>query len=241
MESSSSRSENTLPDNWKHVLTEGDEDSFREMVEPFTQTLIQAARCDLAFYVQQGQLHEEDLTAEELAGETLYYAWQHRTRRPKAMTLRGWLLGTQHRLLRGLIEQYQQYRAEKELSLDAPVPPDADASATEEWFWEWQQPTKGETTWEDVTPGSEPVDYEVPLHDDEETPSLASEDYHVLTMHDEFEMSLPEVAAALDLSAKSTAERLDRARASLHERVGDEGNVPEPIPDEPSHPNKQRE
>ena len=229
------------PENWKTVLTEGEEEEFREMIEPLTDMLVQSAKRDVAYYVQQDQLHENDLTPEEIAGETLYYAWEHRERRPEAMTLRGWLLGTQHRLLRGLVQQQQQFRAEKEVSLDAPVPPGPEGSAVEEAFWEWDQPTEGETTWEEVTPSSEPIDLEVPLHEQEHPDSLEAEDYHVLSMHDEFEMSLPEVAHTLDQSVRATAERLDRARASLHHREGDEGRVPEPPPDEPQHPDRQRE
>jgi DNA-directed RNA polymerase specialized sigma24 family protein len=178
------------PENWKTVLTEGEEEEFREMIEPLTDVLVQSAKRDVAYYVQQDQLHENDLTPEEIAGETLYYAWEHRERRPEAMTLRGWLLGTQHRLLRGLVQQQQQFRAEKEVSLDAPVPPGPEGSAVEEAFWEWDQPTEGETTWEEVTPSSEPIDLEVPLHEQERPDSLEAEDYHVLSMHDEFEMSL---------------------------------------------------
>lgn len=74
--------------NWKEVLAGSDQDSFREIIEPYIPTMMQAARRDLSFYVSQGFVQSDDFTAEELVGEAILHAWQHRNVRPERMSLR---------------------------------------------------------------------------------------------------------------------------------------------------------
>lgn len=211
------------PENWQEILDSGDEDRFQEVVRPHMDTLLRAAEHDLAYYVTQGYLHQDDLTAEEVTGEALIYAWDHRQRRPEKMSLRGWLLGSQYRVLQAMVEQTKSYREEKAISLDEPIPeePNDPDDAVQEQFWEWYQPDI-QITWEDVVPSYEPVDYEVPLSATHETFELDPDSRHVLMMHDEFEMSLPEVAFIMGNQVNETAERLQQARATLHERMVDQ-------------------
>ncbi|PSQ79434.1 MAG: hypothetical protein BRD37_00055 [Bacteroidetes bacterium QH_8_67_23] len=107
--------------------TRATSDTFQQAARPHIDRLITAARHDLDYYVEQGELHSDDFTPEEIAGETLIYAWDHREKRPEQVSLEGWLLGTQHRLLRGMVAEAMQYREEKALSLDEQIPADAKA------------------------------------------------------------------------------------------------------------------
>lgn len=235
-------SEQRVAEEWDEILERSDEEAFRGLVEPITKDLIRAAESDLAFYVESGYLHEEDFTPEEIAGEGLLYAWAHRNVKPRKMSLRSWLLGTQYRVMRGLVNNLRRYRREKEVSLDEPVPDNPDAHDTEEWFWDWYQPDRA-LLWEDVIPTQEPDDIEVPLdetrerlRDDVNQPSdrqfveEETERRHVLTLHDEFEMSLPEVAFTINRSPIAVAELLEQARVGLREREADEEETEHPAP-----------
>jgi RNA polymerase sigma-70 factor (ECF subfamily) len=197
-----------------------DKAAFEAAVEPYMETLLEGARKALAFYFAQGYLRPEDLSPEEIVGETLLYAWEHRGERPAPMSLRGWLLGTQYRVLRGLAERERAYRDDKAISLDEPFPLDGSAAPStdhvQESFWEWHQPD-AVTLWEEVTPAVEPVDIEIPLDVDHPTFAENPESYHVLMLHDEFEVPLPEVAFTMNQNLRDTAALLEEARASLRQ------------------------
>ena len=202
-------------------------DAFEEAVAPHLEALDKAARRSLKFYHRQGHLQPRDLTPEEVVGETLIRAWEHRRQRPPKMPLRSWLLGTQFRVLRGLVRRQVRYRRDKAVSLDAPLPTDPGAHPAgddvQEWFYAWYQPD-ALLVWEDVIPAQRPVDYEISLDDD--VLPTEPDSYHVLMMHDEFEMALPEVAFSLGRTLDETAELLDQARATLHERMIGEQDAP---------------
>jgi RNA polymerase sigma-70 factor (ECF subfamily) len=210
---------------WQRAMDTGDRDTFQQAARPHIDRLITAARHDLDYYVEQGELHSDDFTPEEIAGETLIYAWDHREKRPEQVSLEGWLLGTQHRLLRGMVAEAMQYREEKALSLDEQIPADAKAEGEQARFQYGYQP-EAEITWEDVTPGPEPVDVNAPLYaEDGSVPNEATfhldpDARHAVMMHDEFEMDLVEVAFTMEQSVRETAALLEQARTSLHQRQG---------------------
>ena len=219
---------------WQRVLEHDDRDAFEALAQTHVDDLLHSARHDLDYYVLQGHIQESDLTPEEVVGEALIHAWQHRRQRPEKMSLRGWLLGTQYRVLRGLVKRQKDYRRDKAVSLDAPVPPAGpEGFDTQEWFYAWYQPDN-HFTWEDVIPGDRPVDVEVPL--DQENARLFSDEdvYHVIMMHDEFEMSLPEVAFTMGRAVDELAGQLNQARANLRER-GIRATPPEAM-DHPAPP-----
>lgn len=227
------RSPHTLDEDWQAVFENGDKEAFHEIAESFTDTLLAAARKALIFYLKQGHLHPDDLTPEEVVGEALVHAWEHRRQRPPKMGLRAWLLGTEYRVLRGLVEQQKAYRRDKAISLDAPIPTDAANRAgddAQEWFHEWYQPD-AVLTWEDVTPAQEPIDYEINLEEGADLFAENPDAYHVLILHDEFEMALPEVAFSMGRGVEEAAELLDHARVTFRVRIGQE----EPI-QETDHP-----
>mgnify|MGYP001477468958 FL=1 len=69
----------TVIPSWKAVL-EGDRRAFRRLVEPYLDELLRAAHRELEHYRRLKALRPEDLTAEELVGETLITAWRQRHR-----------------------------------------------------------------------------------------------------------------------------------------------------------------
>ena len=219
----------TTPD-WRDVLARDDEDTFRSVVTPYMDDLIAAARSDLGYYIKQGHLQQGDFSPEEVVGETLIYAWTHRENRPEAMDLRDWLLGIQYRVLRRLTTRQQEYRADKAVSLDATIPPQPETYAEEHWFAEWYRPDEGGLTYEEITPSAIPTDYEVDLREDVQRADLTPESYHVLMLHDEFEMALPDVASVLNRSVREVAEVLNEARTTLHDYLS------EPPVTEADHP-----
>ena len=212
-------------------------ETFQEAAAPHLEHLEKTARRSLRYYQRQGHLQKDDLTPKEVVGETLIQAWTHRLRKPEKMRLKSYLTAIQYRVLRGLVRRQAQYRHDKAISLDAPLPTDPEAHPenddVQEWFYEWYQPS-AQLTWEDVTPAQRPVDYEVSLDDDDVFPT-DPDSYHVLMMHDEFEMDLPEVAFTMGRSLEETAELLDQARATMHERM-----IGEPAPplDHPTPPGR---
>ena len=219
---------------WERVLEHDDRDAFEALAQPHLDDLLRSARHDLDYYVLQGHLHKGDFTPEEVVGEGLIHAWKHRRQRPDGMSLRGWLLGTQYRVLRGMVKRQKDYRRDKAVSLDAPVPPAGpEGFDTQEWFYAWYQPDN-DLTWEDVIPGDEPVDVEAPLEPEKARLSPDEDAYHVIMMHDEFEMSLPEVAFTMSRSVDKLAEELSQARVNLRER-GIRATPPENL-DHPAPP-----
>ncbi len=217
--------------NWKQTLHDGDRDSFEGLVEPYLDDLMKAGRLELLFYADHERLHRDDFTAEEVAGETLIQAWEHRHRVPEQISLRGWLLATQHRILLRLVEGEEDYRHSKAISLDDELPNVESEADPRERFSELYAANEP-NTWGSVTPGSTPVDYEVSL--DEERPSLGEvEGRHVLMMHDEFDMTPEEVAFTMQRAVDEVSKYVEAARTTAFERG--EQTPPEPT-DEPAKP-----
>lgn len=237
------------PDAWRRALT-GDRDAFEEAVAPHQERLMRAARRLLDVRRDETGLADDadpmdtrniatgdtarsaaDLTPEELVGETLVQAYERRASfDPEQMGFRAWLLGLQTRSLARFTRQESLYAQRKAISLDEEVPTDAEGlNAVGEQFYEFRQPFDV-TTYEDIIAGSTPRDVELPegaedrLSEDE-LAAIADADLgetarHALLLHDEFEVSLPEVAQILDTSLKEMAEEINLARANLRTRIG---------------------
>ncbi len=200
---------------WEEILQGSNKDAFQDVVEPYMDVLLEAARRDLKFYIRNGSLHEGDFSPEELVGEGLIHAWKHREVRPPDMPLRSWLLGTQHRVTRGLVGRFRAYRKDKALSLDEPVELNSAGDDAQEWFWDWYQPDH-ELTWDEILPSGEEGDVEREPNDALEPAD--TEKRHVLVLHDDFEMSLPEVSFTMNRSPDAVSELLKQARTTVRER-----------------------
>ena len=232
-------------DAWTRALT-GDRDAFNESVAPFQDTLLDAARRQIDVQRQNGVLSADDLTPEELVGETLVRAYDRRETFDAArLPMRAWLLGLQTRALMRLARQEAQYDDRTPISLDTPIPTGADTDAVEEAFYEFREPFDV-LTYGDLVPGTiaadaDPVEQGTSdLTDDDdnpygptdgEAPNALTEDaqadqigraHQALLLHDEFDLSLHEVARIFDASIKDVAENVSAARAGLLERMGSE-------------------
>jgi RNA polymerase sigma factor (sigma-70 family) len=203
------------PSLWKAVLA-GDRNAFRQLVTPYLDELLQAAQRELIHYQRQKVLRPEDLSSEELVGETLLTAWRQRHRKPRRLSVRAWLLGLLHRVLVRYVARERTFRRLWELSLDEPLPP-TPIYDDDESFWEWYQPDDLER-WEDVLP--DPATLTEEWVAVEETPPETLEvleplERQVLLLHDLHKLSIQEVAIVMQRSIRETAELLQRARRHL--------------------------
>lgn len=241
---------------WQRAL-DGDREAYEEALAPFRDLLLRAARRTIAARVADGGLNEHALQAEELADETFLRAFDGRHHfDPERMRFGAWLLGLQHRTLNRLARAEQDYDRQKAISLDEEVPTREEQDAVEEAFYEFHQPFDV-TTYEEVIPGQQPDDVEIDprgrsLTQDEldflESSGLSAEQRQIVEFHDEFELSLPEIAQILEYSLQDTAEALNEARVHLRQYIGstDENAVAdddpidsytgEPISENPAYP-----
>ncbi|HEX8385946.1 MAG TPA: hypothetical protein VF576_07165 [Rubricoccaceae bacterium] len=234
-------------DAWRRALT-GDRDAFTEATAPHQDVLLTAARRQVEVQRQSGLLGADDLTPEELVGETLVVAFDRRASYDAdQMGLRAWLLGLQTRQLARLARAESRHAARNAVSLDEEVPTQRNQDTTDEEFWEFREPFDV-LTYGDLVPGSVPADADATeqgvttLTDDDDNPDgptdgrddgpnalTADADadrlaraHHAALLHDEFDLSLAEVARIFDESLKATAENLGLARTTLRERIGSE-------------------
>jgi DNA-directed RNA polymerase specialized sigma24 family protein len=233
-------------DAWRRALT-GDRDAFTEATAPHQDTLLAAARRQVDVQREAGTLTENDLTPEELVGETLVRAYDRRASYdPDQMGLRAWLLGLQTRALARLARSESRHAARNAVSLDEEVPTGRNQDTTDEEFWEFREPFDV-LTYGDLVPGSVAADADATeqgvttLTDDDDNPDGPTDGrddanaltgdpdadrlaraHHAALLHDEFDLSLAEVARIFDESLKATAENLGLARATLRERIGSE-------------------
>jgi RNA polymerase sigma-70 factor (ECF subfamily) len=220
---------------WRRAL-DGDRDAFEEALAPLQDDLLRFARRQLTLQRRLGQLRPDELTPEELAGEGLVAAYDRRDRFDgKKMRLRAWLFGLQHRALVRVLRREARYAARNAISLNEEVPQNESQDAVEESLYEFRQPFDV-TTYENLIAGSAPADVEITFDGgaharerltpeelafiEREDMDLPSEARHAALFHDEFELSLPEVAQILDASLKDTAEALELARTTLRQQVG---------------------
>jgi DNA-directed RNA polymerase specialized sigma24 family protein len=214
---------------WQRAVN-GDRDAFEEAVAPHRSALLRAARTAVAAARANGALSEDALTPEELAGEALLRAFEGRKNyRPDRLSLRAWLLGLQQRALRRIAADEQGYRDRKAISLNEEIPFDARYDAVEEAFYEFNDPFDV-TTYEELIPAQAPMDVELdphtPLSEDERArlgeADLSPTQRQVIELHDEFELSLSEVAQILERSLQDTAEHLGSARVHVRQMLGGE-------------------
>ena len=217
---------------WRRAL-DGDRDAFNEALSPYTDTLLQAADRQLA--VERDLVTGEplagqaavDLTPEELVGETLVRAWERRERfDADRLAMRPWLLGLQTRSLARIARREARYTDRKAVSLDAELPVDPSQDAVEEDFYEFRQPFDVDT-YEEVLAGSAPADVTTLDDDltDDDRAALADASFdadaaQAVVLHDEFEVSLSEVAQILNASLKDAAAEMNLAREGMMARMG---------------------
>ena len=216
---------------WRRAL-DGDRDAFNDALAPYTDTLRRAAERQLD--VERDLVTGDptgppsvDMTPEELVGETMVRAWDRRERFDgDRMGIRAWLLGLQTRSLAQVARREARYADRKAVSLDAELPVNPTQDAVEEDFYEFRQPFDVDT-YEEVIPGSEPADVTMLDGDltDDQRDALADARFdtdaaHAVVLHDEFEVSLSEVAQILNASLKDAAAEMNLAREGMLARMG---------------------
>ncbi len=242
------------PGLWQRAL-DGDRDAFEEALAPYQDTLMDAARRKVSARLADGDLRGRMLTPEELAGAALVRAFDNRARYdPEQMSLRAWLLGIQYRELNRIVRSEKQYDTQKAISLDAEVPVQ-EVDGVEEGLYEFYQPFDV-TTYEELIPSRQPADVEVDasrvLTQDElnhlGASGLTGERRQIIEFHDEFELSLPEIAQIMEYSLRDTAEALGEARVHLRQYIGStdvsevaednpiDSYTGEPVRDNPAYP-----
>ena len=242
-------------DLWQRAL-DGDRDAFEQALAPHQDTLVEAARRKVSARLAEGDLREQMLTPEELAGATLVRAFDNRARyNPGQMSLRAWLLGIQYRELNRIVRSEKRYDTQKAISLNAEVPATEEQDAVEQDFYEFYQPFDV-TTYEELIPSQQPVDVEIDasqvLTPEEieylEASGLLAGQRQVVEFHDEFELSLAEVAQIMEYSLQDTAKALGEARVHLRQYIGStdvntvakanpvDSYTGEPISDHPAYP-----
>lgn len=241
-------------DAWRRALT-GDRDAFTEATAPHQKTLLAAARRQVAVALETGTLLADRLTPEELTGEALVRAFDRRASfDADQMSLRAWLLGLQTRALTRIARDEAIYDARTPISLDDRVPTGEDQDAVEEAFYEFRQPFDV-LTYRDLVPATVASDADAveqgtsTLTDDDDNPAGPTDGrkgdnaltgdpdadrtgraHQAALLHDEFDLSLAEVASIFDESLKDTAENLNLARVSLLGRMGSDADYSDEDP-----------
>lgn len=195
---------------WRAALR-GDRDAFQATVQPYLGELLEAAQRELRYRIALGDLSADDLTAEELLGETLVRAWRDRHRRPPLLGLKVWLLALLFRVAENIARRESRFKKLATVRLEERLPPEP-IYDDDESFWEWYQPDEL-TRWEDVVTESSSDPAEVVAASEELTRSLEPRMHQVFVMHDIYRVPLRDVAWALGISASDASQLLAAARS----------------------------
>jgi RNA polymerase sigma-70 factor (ECF subfamily) len=197
---------------WRATL-QGDRDAFQRLVGPHLDELFAAARRDIRYHSAVGDLREDEISPEEVVGETLLRAWRDRHRRPQGLDIRPWLLGLQFRVLTRIVRQEQVLRKLVSVSLEAPAPAEP-IYDDDESFWEWYQPDEM-LRWEDIVPADVTAEVAEPAVFEREVPGLSALARQVLVLRHVHRFSVGEIASGLGLSARRIAELWQDGHALL--------------------------
>ncbi|WP_205520930.1 RNA polymerase sigma factor [Propylenella binzhouense] len=197
---------------WQATLR-GDRNAFQRLISPHLHELFAAARRDIRYHSAVGDLREDEISPEEVAGETLLRAWRDRYRRPQGLDVRPWLLGLQFRVLTRIVRQEQLLRKLVSVSLEAPVPAEP-IYDDDESFWEWYQPDEM-LRWEDVVPADVTAGLAEPAFFEREVPGLSPLARQVLVFRHVHRFSVGEIASSLGLPVRRIVELWHEGHAVL--------------------------
>lgn len=175
-----------------------------------TNELLEAARREVRYRIAMGELRPDDLTSEELVGETLARASRDRGRRPAALGERAWLLALLHRVSEDIVRNEVRFRQLAAVSLEAKPPPEPFYD-DDEGFYEWYQPDEM-TRWEDLVAEPASLTPEEVVAAEEELRSLAPRTRLVYVLHDIHRLSVAEIAQAIGIPGEEVLRLLAEAR-----------------------------
>jgi RNA polymerase sigma-70 factor (ECF subfamily) len=188
---------------WQASL-HGDRDAFQRLINPHLDELFASARRDLHYHSAVGDLRGDEITPEELVGETLLRAWRDRHRRPRRLDVRPWLLGLQFRVLTRIVRQELLLRDLISVSLEAPVP-SGPVYDDDESFWEWHQPDET-LRWEDIVAAEVATETPAPRLFEQNVPGLSPLARQVLIFRLVYQFSVGEIASSLNLPVRRVSE-----------------------------------
>ncbi len=203
--------------NWEAIVN-GDREAFDALVEAHMAGLLEAARHEVAYYEDVGDFPPRYMTPEELVGEAMIQAWEHRGKKPKGMSPRAWLFAMLFQAADRLAARRREIQSHETLSTDQKIPDDPlvldPVYDDDEEFYEWFQPDEA-LKWEDVIPSSA-IAPEALLEVCEAQPArLKPQERRAALLYFRLGFSFEEVCRVLGKPAEETGRLLERAREAI--------------------------
>ncbi len=199
--------------NWEKILR-GDRELFRQTTDPYLKELLQSAQREIAYQCSLQNLERDDLSPEELVGETLIRAWRFRSRRPENMSLKGWLLAIQRRRLQQIVQQEKEFRGRIAISLESSVPKEPESSE-EAFYGDWYQPDDF-NRWEDLIPDDFPTPEVLAEAHEELIHGAEDDERDAFYLYHEHQLPVQEVATVIQRTVRQTVSLLQAGTATYH-------------------------
>ncbi len=206
----------TGPD-WENIV-EGDRKAFDAFVESEMSGLLEAAKHEIAYYEDVGDFPPRYMTPEELVGEAMIQAWDHRAKKPKSMSPRAWLFAMLFQAADKLAERRREIQAHEALSTEQKIPDDPlvldPVYDDDEEFYEWFQPDEA-LKWEDVIPSDVIAPEQLLAVCESEPARLKPEERRAALLYFRLGFSMEEVCRVLGKPVEETGRLLERARDAV--------------------------
>ncbi len=204
--------ERTEPE-WQAVL-DGDKETFNRLIEPLVADLIAAAREELAYFTELGEIPEGVYAVEDIVAQAVLRAWRNRRRRPSRASLKAWLLAILYRIFDDIVARERRRRevAEAAREQHPEIPPLEDEDA----FWEWFQPDDLPLV-EPLMPEETPSPEEIASVLETRPHAVATTARRALVMHRRHGIEIGEISAVLRKSAAETRALIAEAAKRVRE------------------------
>ncbi|MFT5353459.1 MAG: DNA-directed RNA polymerase specialized sigma24 family protein [Polyangiales bacterium] len=194
--------------------------SFIAAVRPLVPDLLASATHHIRYHQALGDLVDE-LSPEELVGETLVRASHRGARTPHGVSLRSWLLTLETRTMDALIARSTNERKLWSFSLDEPIPPPT-ATEFDDGFWDWFQPDEGAPVMADEVADPKTVSAEAQQAFKDETCWLANLEtptWRAWLLHEGYGVSLGDVTSSLRLGQNETRQKISAAWSAYRQSL----------------------
>ena len=201
---------------WQAVL-DGDKEAFNRLVEPLVPELATAAREELAYFVEIGDIPENVYAIEDILAQAVLRAWRNRRRRLPQVSLKAWLMAVLYRIIDDIAarERRRQEVAEAAREQHPEIPPFED----EDGFWEWFQPADLPLV-EPFMPEETPSPEEIATVLETRPRAIGTAARRALVMHRRHGIAIGEISAVLRRSAAETRALIAEAGKRVREQGG---------------------